>query len=225
MSTAVVFQQMLMIFILIGVGYLVFKKGWCGQSSSKDLSFLITMVCNPAIMLSSAFDETTTITRHDVLVTAGVSAVVFFGLIILGFILPVILRAPKEESRFYNLMTVYGNLGFIGIPVVSAVLGTSAVIYVTIFVFFFNILIYTHGIFVLKPSVKKDEGPFWKKFFNIGTIAGIATIIIFWFKIPMPRLFTESISYMGRCTTFLSMLVLGATLANMRIRDIFTVPR
>jgi predicted permease len=225
MSTSVVFQQMLMIFILIGIGFVIYKKKWCSQKSSRDLSFLITMVCNPAIMLSSALEDTGAVTRQDILVTAGIAAVVFLGLVILGYTLPWILRVPAGERRFYNLMTVYGNQGFIGIPVVSAVLGASAVIYVTIFIFFFNILIYTHGILVLNPGEKKEDGPLWKKFLNIGTIAGILTLVLFWFRIPLPHVISESISYIGRCTTFLSMVVLGAALSNLKIREIFTVPK
>lgn len=221
-----VFQQMLVIFVLIGIGTIVFKKGWCSQGSSKDISSLITMVCNPAIMLSSAFDETTTATRQDILVTAGIAAVVFLGLILLGFVLPVLMKAPLEERRFYNMMTVYGNIGFIGIPVVSAVLGSAAVIYVTVFVLFFNLLIYTHGIYILHPvGASGEKGGVWKNFINIGTIAAILTVVIFWFRIPMPTVVADSLSYTGRCTTFLSMLVLGATLSQMKVKEIFTVPR
>lgn len=223
MSTTVVFQQMLVIFILISVGVLVYKKGWCSQGSSKDISSLITMVCNPGIMLASAFEETAAATRKDILITAGIAAAVFFVLILLGFILPVILRVPREERRFYNMMTVYGNMGFIGIPVVAAVLGSAAVIYVTVFILFFNILIYTHGIYILNPGGEK--GGSWKQFFNIGTIAAILTVIIFWFRIPLPVVVTDSITHIGRCTTFLSMLVLGATLSQMNVREIFTVPK
>lgn len=226
MSTVVVFQQMLVIFILIGIGVLVYKKGWCSQSSSKDVSSLITMVCNPAIMLASAFDETTTATRQDILITAGIAAVIFLGLILLGGILPILMRVSFEERRFYNLMTVYGNTGFIGIPVVSAVLGNAAVIYVTVFILFFNLLIYTHGIYVLHPGGESEKtSGRWKNFINIGTIAAVLTVVIFWFRIPMPRVVADSLSYTGRCTTFLSMLVLGATLSQMKIKEIFTIPK
>lgn len=226
MSTAVVFQQMLVIFILISTGVLVYKKGWCSQSSSKDVSSLITLVCNPALMLSSAFDETTTATRQDILITAGIAAAFFGFLILLGFVLPLMLRVNVKERRFYNMMTVYGNMGFIGIPVVSAVLGNAAVIYVTVFILFFNLLIYTHGIYILNPDrpTTQKRGR-WKEFFNIGTISAILTMIIFWFKIPMPQVVVDSLSYTGRCTTFLSMLVLGATLSQMKVREIFAVPK
>lgn len=225
MSTAVVFQQMLIIFMLIGIGFLIFKKGWCPHESSKYFSFLVTSVCNPAIMISSALDKETTATRGDILITAGIAFIVFTILIISGYLLPILLGAPKEERKFYNMMTVYGNISFIGIPVVSAVLGTSAVIYVTVFNLFFNVLIYTHGILVLNPETNDDDQPFWKKFINVGTIAAVLTIIIFWFKIPLPEVISSTIGHAGKCTTFLSMVVLGSSLVQIKFKDIFTVPR
>ena len=225
MSTAVVFQQMLIIFMLIGIGFLIFKKGWCPHESSKYFSFLVTSVCNPAIMISSALDKETTATRGDILITASIAFVVFVILIIAGYILPILLRAPKNEHKFYNMMTVYGNISFIGIPVVSAVLGTSAVIYVTVFNLFFNVLIYTHGILVLNPETDETSEPFWKKLINVGTIAAIITIIIFWFKIPLPEVVASTVSHAGKCTTFLSMVVLGSSLVQIKFKDIFTVPR
>ena len=225
MSTAVVFQQMLIIFMLIGIGFLIFKKGWCPHESSKYFSFLVTSVCNPAIMISSALDKETTATRGDILVTAGIAFIVFTILIIAGYVLPVLLRAPKNEHKFYNMMTVYGNISFIGIPVVSAVLGTSAVIYVTVFNLFFNVLIYTHGILVLNPETNNEKEPLWKKLINVGTIAAVITIIIFWFKVPLPEVVASTIGHAGKCTTFLSMVVLGSSLVQIKFKDIFTVPR
>ena len=224
MSTAVVFQQMLIIFMLIGIGYVIFKKGWVPHDSSKCFSFMVTSVCNPAIMISSALDKSTTATRQDILITAGIAFIVFAILIVSGYVIPVLIGAPKEDRKFYNMMMVYGNMSFIGIPVVSAVLGTSAVIYVTVFNLFFNVLIYTHGLIVLNPKTEEQQ-PLWKRFINVGTIAAVITIIIFWFKIPLPVVVSETIGHAGRCTTFLSMFVLGSSLVQIKFRDIFTVPR
>ena len=155
MSTAVVFQQMLIIFMLIGIGFLIFKKVWCPHESSKYFSFLVTSVCNPAIMISSALDKETTATRGDILITASIAFVVFVILIIAGYILPILLRAPKNEHKFYNMMTVYGNISFIGIPVGSAVLGTSAVIYVTVFNLFFNVHIHMEYLYLTQKQTRQ----------------------------------------------------------------------
>lgn len=214
---------MLVILLLIGAGYYLFRNRMMSNCASRDLSCLITMVCNPAIILASAVDETTTATRGDILATAGIAFVSYGILMVLGWFLPRTLRVRRQERSFYTLMTVYGNTGFIGIPVVSAVLGTAAVIYVTIFNLFFNVLIYTHGIAVLEAgSGEKRNHSFWRQFLNVGTLSALLAIVVFWFEIPLPGILKDSLSYAGSCTTFLSMVVLGATLAQMEFREIFS---
>lgn len=222
MSTAVVLQQMLVIFLLMGTGFFLFRKHMVSACASRDLSTLITQVCNPAIILASALDENATATRMDILVTGGIAAVSYLALILMGMVLPRLLRVEPGQRRFYSMMTVYGNTGFIGIPVVSAVLGTSAVIYVTVFNLFFNVLVYTHGIAVLREGTgERRKHSFWKNFCNVGTLSAVLAIVIFWFGIPLPRVLGDSLSYAGRCTTFLSMAVLGGTLAQMPLKELF----
>lgn len=46
--------------------------------------------------------------------------------------------------------------------------------------------------------------------------------MIYWWSVPIPSVFGDSVSYMGRCVTFLSMIVLGVSLANMKLREVFT---
>ena len=133
MNTLIVFQQMLVIFILIAVGFGLYKKGVITDAGSKLLSFLVVNVTNPALILSSVFEDNPSVTRQDVMIMVLVAAVIYAVLILLGWILPKLFRVPAVEQKFYTMMAVYANTGFIGIPVVSAVLGTQALIYVTVF--------------------------------------------------------------------------------------------
>lgn len=235
MSADVVFQQMIIIFLMIGTGYFLYKKQILGQESSKDFSSLITTVCNPAILIASGLDRSNTASHKDLLLVIGIAAIVFAVLIVCGIALPRILHAADLEKKFYNMLSVYGNMGFIGIPVASAVLGSSSLIYVAVFNLMYCILIYTHGILVLehgngnagksgkKPSF--DWRDLLSKVFNMGTVSGIITILLFWFQISVPIVLSDTINYAGRCTTFLSMVVLGASLSRIRLRDIFNIPK
>ena len=220
MSTWIVFQQMLVVFILIAVGFFMFRSGRFSHTASKALSGLITNVCNPAIMIGSAFGDHAGTTGQDLL-TAVLAAVVMYAvLLVLGWLLPRILRVSKPEQKFYSMMTVYGNIGFIGIPLVSAVLGSSALIYLSVFILMFNILIYTHGMQLITSDVQ-GGGFQWRRMINVGTISGMLTVIIFLLDPPVHQVISDSVSYIGGCTTFLSMLVLGGSIANMSAKEVF----
>ncbi len=222
MSTLVVFQQMLVIFILIAVGYLLRKKGCISDQGTRLVSFLVANVTNPALILSSVLDENTGITHRDILQMFLVTAILYAILIAMGWLLPKIYRIPKEEQKFYHLMTVYANTGFIGIPLVSAVLGSEALIFVTIVNIVFNLLFYTHGLRVLTAGTEAGRQKIsWRTFLNVGTLMSLLALLIFWFQIPLPVVVEDSVLYIGRSTTFLSMLVLGVSLANTSFSAIF----
>ena len=221
MSTGVVLQQMLVIFLLILTGFIIYKKGIVSYDTSRQISALITNVCNPALMIASVFSDEMTATRGDVLATALIALVVYLIMIAAGFAVPLILRVKRDERKYFNLMMVYGNTGFIGIPVVTALLGEGAVIYVNVFNFFYNIFIYTHGIFVLNLGAENGNRFSFKKLINIGTISSVLAVILFWFEIPLPVSVIETTSYIGKCTTFLSMIVLGVSVARTNIGRIF----
>lgn len=218
MSMLIVFQQMLVVFIMMIIGYYIFRTGRISEKASMDLSGLITDVCNPALIISSVFDQNNGVSKQDLLLTGAIAVVYYIGLILLGILLVKVLRIDKKERKFYHLMTVYGNIGFIGVPFISAVLGASAVIYLSVFILVFNILTYTHGIQTLAVS-KTGKVP-WRKMVNPGTISSVLAIVLFLMKVQAPVFIKDSLTYMGRCTTFLSMVVLGISMASIPLKTI-----
>lgn len=223
MSMSLVFQQMLVIFVLMGTGFYLFRSGRLSDKASADLSGLVTKVCNPALIICSAFDKSNTATNRDLLIAAAAAVACYVFLILLGCILPFFLRVRKGDFKSYHMLTVYGNIGFIGIPVISAILGSAALMYLSIFILVFNILIYTHGMQVLAMGAKGETPGFnWKRMINPGTVAGVVTILLFVLKPPVPMIIESSLNYMGRCTTFMSMIVLGGSLAQVPLKEMFS---
>lgn len=222
MSTLTVFEQMVIILIMISIGYYVSKKGYMCDKGAKDISFLILNVTSPAYVISCAFsDEEIQISHHDILMAAVLAVVLYIILIIFGHTLPYILRAKKEDRVMYALLSIYSNVGFIGIPVSAAVLGQESLVYVTIFNIIYTILFYTHGNIVLLRDVEgADTKLKVTSFINIGTIAATITIFLFWFNIKPPMIIEDTISYTGRATTFLAMIVLGHSFAKLPIRKL-----
>ena len=218
-----VFQQMLVIFLLILVGYVLYKKEVLTEAASRVISSIVVNITNPALLIFSALDGGASITRREVLEMALVSAGVYAALLILGVLIPRLLRAPEKERKFYNVMVVYGNTGFIGIPLVSELFGSEGMIYLVVFNLFFNFLFYTHGRYVLSgEETEKKRKLTWKTFVNVGTVSGTAALLLFWFGARLPGVLESTLDYAGRSTTFLSMIVLGVSLARMPLKSIFS---
>ena len=251
MSITVVLQQMVMIFILISVGMILYKKEMLSELTSKQISGIIVNVTNPALLLCSAFGDGPKASLQKLGTAFIVFLVVYAILIALSFLIPHILRVPNKYHYCYQMMTIFGNVGFIGIPLASAVLGTKSLIFVSIYNVIFNVLFYTFGISILQraaaeQSVAASERTAdiqdmqtsqtavydtrvasfrWKKIINAGTISATAAIIFYLANPPVPDIVPSTLDYMGHATTLLSMLVLGASVAQMALKDIFAHPK
>ncbi|SEQ23483.1 Membrane transport protein [Lachnospiraceae bacterium NE2001] len=221
MNISIVLQQMGVIAILVSIGIFLYKREVIDDHTSQRMSTIVMDVCNPALILASLLSGNVTATHHDLLIAMVLGVAFYFGLVILGFIFPMIIRGG-EDSRFYNMMTVYTNVGFIGIPVARAILPENAILYVIICNVMYCLLFYTHGILVLSNGKEKLN---LKKILSPGTIMAVVSLVVFWFDIKLPPIIANSISYLGNATVFLSMTLLGVGIARSKITSGIKNPR
>lgn len=233
MATNAVIEQMIIIFILILIGAYLNRKNIITEETSKNLSKLIINVTNPALMLYSSLSGEERLSSSELLTGFILFTIMYIVLILLSFIIPPLMGIKKEDRYSYKMMTIFGNVGFIGIPLTLAVLGEKALIYVSICNLLFSLIIYTFGLTVMSNARKmqintsddsiintasKKSIPGW---INIGTITAVITLILYVANISLPDFFMTTCSYIGRSTTFLSMLVLGVSVANMVPKKVF----
>ncbi|MCR5634377.1 MAG: AEC family transporter [Lachnospiraceae bacterium] len=210
MSTYIVLQQMGVIVILVAIGILLYKRKIVDNTVSPKISAIVMDICNPALIMASILSGNIEASHSD-LAEAMVLGFAFYAcLVILGIILPLVLRVKKDKRRFYNLMTVYTNVGFIGIPLAKTILPEKAIIYVIVCNVMYSLLFYTHGITVLSDGREKIN---IKKIFSPGTVMAILALVVCWFNISLPPIIANSISYVGNATVFLSMMLLGVAIA------------
>lgn len=251
MSIAVVIQQMVIIFILIGIGMFLYKKDMLSEMTARQMSGLIVNLTNPALLISSALQDGPRMSPRELGTALAMDAAIYAMLILISFLIPYILRVPDQYHYAYQMLTIFGNVGFIGIPLASAVLGTECLIFVSIYNLLFNFLFYTFGISLLQRAARRqaagreetaggsaDSGsvngsavrngkaePRWKKLVNAGTVSATAAIIIYLADFPAPVILSSTLNYIGQTTTLFSMLVLGVSVAQMAVRDVFGHPK
>lgn len=226
MSISIIFQEMIVIFLLILIGYFLFHGKMISDQCSADLSTMVVKVCSPALILVSALEGCHNLKNDQVFWGFALSGVLYLILVLCGLLFPRILQVYGAEVCQYRMMTIFGNTGFIGLPVTLAVFGTDAMVYVTIFNIYFNLLVYTYGIYLVnKCGAKKQQPVSLKLFLNPGNIANLAAIAIFIFKPQIPEIGVELINYVGDATVFLSMVIVGGFLSRAPLREIFSEKR
>lgn len=265
MGILVIIKQMLVIAILVMTGYTLFRLRIIDEPMSKKLSTLVIDVCNPALAIACIIQDRPVVEHSKILFAGGIGIVIYLVLIAMGACLPAILRIAPDERKYYHMMMVYTNTGFIGIPLARAILPAEAMIYVIIFNVLFSLFFYTHGTYVLRSDAlkrnhkneseaedkkviedqsetedkteKEDQSETENKKviakhaiksatksarkINIGIISSLIAILLCWFNIRVPSVIGDSLIYIANATTFLSMTVLGVSLAMVSFKDIF----
>lgn len=215
-------QQMLVLFIIMLLGYYCFKKGFFNQAAAKTLSFIVVNIANPAMILSGSVNSSGNIHGEELVLTVVIALIMYAVLIVLGFAITFILRVPQKDWGVYRVMMIFSNIGFMGFPVLQAIYGSDSLLYASLFLFPFNILIYTYGISAMKKEKTDDKEGNLKKILNIGVIACAVAIALYFIPVSMPTFVKTTVSSLSNLTAPLSMLVIGASLAQIDIKELFT---
>lgn len=227
----ILLKQMTILFILMMVGFVCKKKSLITDEGSRVISALVVNVANPALILSASINKDSVITGIDLLFVAGLSLLVYVFLLIVSIAMVKVLRVNSEDAGTYKVMTAFSNIGFMGFPLVSAAYGSDALLYASFFLIPYNVLIYTWGIQAMSSKGRdkddnikseKKTGIAWDKIFNIGVIACILTIIIYLTQIRVPEFIENSVAHLSNLTAPLSMIIIGASMAMMNIKELVT---
>ena len=223
MQILVVQKQMIIIFIMIVIGSYLYLKGRLSNDTAKQLSWIIVNITNPITLLLAALKETEKVSALDIGNAFICFGIMYAILIPIAYALPVFLGVGKSERYAYRMLAIFNNVGFIGIPFASAVLGTRSLIFVAICGLCFNLIFYTYGRWALnKEAGKQAQGFGIKNLINSGTVMAVITIAVYLSDITVPEGAVTALSYVGGCTTFLSMLVLGVSVAQMVPKEVFS---
>lgn len=226
MNTFIVIQQMLVLFALMVVGYACYKASWLDKNAYGRLSKIVVNVMNPMLIINGVLNKDTGDDYRKVLVNLALVGVYFFLLIALSLLIVKVLRIGKPLESLYRLMLIFSNVGFIAIPVISSVYGEGAVLYIAFYILGYNLLLYTYGLHLVELSVdgneKQEKGKAYKKIINSGVIACLAAILIFATGIKVPSSVETFVSYLGEPAVPLSMILIGASMAQQDLKKLFT---
>lgn len=221
MDIMVVFQTMLKLFLLLILGFVLFKCHIFDEYTNKKISALIVNVASPMLIISSiaGVEEND---KSIVFLMIGAGILMYIGFIILGKIINRIFPFPKKDWPVYECMVVFANTGFMGYPVLLDVFGQEAVFYASLIHMAFNFFVYTYAILCLTKSDDSEFKLNFKQLLTPGIVLIFIGILIYLFDMQLPSVLMDTINSVGSLTAPLSMMMIGSSLAVYPIKDSFT---
>lgn len=221
MDIMVVFQTMLKLFLLLVLGFVLFKCHIFDEYTNKKISALIVNVASPMLIISSIAGVEGN-DKSIVFLMIGAGILMYIGFIILGKIINRIFPFPKKDWPVYECMVVFANTGFMGYPVLLDVFGQEAVFYASLIHIAFNFFVYTYAILCLTKSDDSEFKLNFKQLLTPGIVLIFIGILIYLFDMQLPSVLMDTINSIGSLTAPLSMMMIGSSLAVYPIKDSFT---
>ena len=214
-----IFTQVAVLFIIILVGYFVRKKGLLDESSTSKLSSLVMNIFLPAMIITAMQIQFDKEMIPKILSLLFVSMVMFGVSTIVAFCLKIFIKSDSKLGIFQYAL-VFSNSGFMGYPVVEAVLGKGAIFYAAIFNLPFNFLCFTLGVYFLSKGNSNAKFSI-KSMINPSMIAVFIGLALFVTGTELPVFINHPLELLGDVTTPISMIVIGSMLAGSSAMECF----
>jgi predicted permease len=224
MNMPAILGQMAVLFLVLAVGYGANKLKVLTADSNKLLSRLVVNIAMPCTILNTVLGGQVTASGADAATFLALSFGAFALTFLLGVPLPRLLKAPKSDGGLYRFMIAFGNVGFMGFPVIQAIFGPGAAFYVMLFNIAFSVLCFSVGLVMVSGGSGNGKINF-RLFINPTMIVSVLTIIIFYVRIPVPAVLKDTVGLISQMTTPAAMLVIGSSLAAIPFREVFSEVR
>ncbi|MFW2487189.1 AEC family transporter [Clostridium chromiireducens] len=205
--------QVGIMYVLMAIGFIVYRKELINEEGAKQISNLLVWVINPLIMLTRYQMEFSI----DKLKELGISFIVSLFAMLFGFLIGRIIF--KREQRIDKFAIGFANAGFIGIPLVTSIMGIDKVFFLSAYLVCFNILSYTYGIYMV--SNNKNLVTVKSVLLNPGIIAVALGLLVFISPIKIPKLIYDAFNLVGETNTPIAMILLGTYIARSKIITLF----
>ena len=225
------------LFSLLIVGYFLNKKKILDSHINTGLSALLLNATNPALILSS-LGATGGVAKGDVSKLLVFGLCFYIMLPIIAWIVVHLLRIKPSKRSIAQLLIIFSNTGFMAIPILQTLYGDVSVFYSNILNLPFNFLFFSYGVYLINretvvATIDKSGSAAvnatapagrrlnWRKFINPGIVASAIALLLYFCNIQLPRVATETFSFLGNMTPPLSMIILGSVLAEYPLSSIF----
>ncbi len=217
------FPLMIKLFILMAIGFAGNKIGIINETVKTQLSRVLVNIILPVGMIASSQQEFSLMQAKGVLWMIIISLLYYIVMMGIG----IFLCKSGKISAIEVLLVTFANTAFLGIPIASEIAGSTGVLYAVIFNSIFDLIYFSLGMYLLKNSNRTTFSfrDIKEVVNNPMTWIAILTILLYLVPFRFPLVVTEAFDSLGNTMMPVSTLVIGAQIADMPIKRIFTDKR
>jgi len=212
-------EVMLTLFAIVVVGYAAGKLGYMGGTFDKRLSKLVIDITCPALILSSAMTGELP-DRSLIAPLLLVSVLTYVFLTAAAFLLPRYITRRVDDVGVVGFALMFGNVGFMGYPVVASIFGHEAVFYAAVLNVVNTFAVFTVGTMLITGRSEVNGRRFQSKvLYSTPMVAAYITMLIVALRIEnIPGFISQPLTMIGNITVPAALLIIGSSMSHLPLR-------
>ena len=212
-------EVMATLFVIVVVGYVADRLGYLGGDFDRQLSRLVINITCPALILSSAMTGELP-DRRFILPLLLISVITYVVLTGVAFLLPRYLTRRPEDEGAIGFALMFGNVGFMGYPVVASIFGHEAVFYAAVLNVVNTFTVFTVGTVLITGRGEIGGERFQKKvLYSTPMLAAYLTMAIVALEIDhVPGFVSQPLTMIGNITVPAALLIIGSSMSHLSLR-------
>lgn len=212
----ILMEQMGLFVIYILVGVLLVKTHVLNQETLETISRFVMKLAMPVMIFTNTVDGVDLPSLIGSLSILGLTVLFYCGTFVFAKGLALAFRLKGDRFQVYRALSMFGNIGFMGIPIISSIYPDKGMLYIAVFTIIDQTVLWTLGVKLTTPGGKGSFDP--KKMVNPCTVAIVAAVLLVVTGISLPSLLGTALEKIGATATPLAMIYLGGVFACMDIR-------
>ncbi len=213
--------QVSILYIMVAVGFLCDKANLFTEKAARMIVNFLLYVAVPSMLIRS-FTKIELTKQNLIMFLLSLLLAFATHFIAIALNIP-FFRKKNDDNPIFKYASIYGNVGFMALPLAAEILGNEGVFYCANGVIAFNIITFIHGVKLM--SREKYKLDFKKIILNPGIISVVIGLPLFLFQVKLPALVSQPLSYLAELNTPLAMLIFGTYLSNTDLKTMFTDKR
>lgn len=219
------FEVMITLFVIVVVGYAAGKLGYMGGDFDRKLSSLVINWTCPALILSSSMTGDLP-DRQYILPLLGISVLTYVVLTALAWGFSRLLTKRIEHRGILSFAMVFGNVGFMGYPVVASIFGHQAVFYAAVLNVVNTFAVFTIGTVMITGGEGPNRQRFNKKvLYSTPMLSAYLSMLIVALGIDnIPGYVSQPLTMIGNITVPAALLIIGSSMSQLPLRALLGTP-
>lgn len=222
----IVLTQIGIFFLLIVTGVITVKTKILDERSLASVSKLVMRVLLPAFIFINTAEGATRAGLKESLLVIPLTAALYVLLFLIAALLVRVFHLTGSRAKVFRAIAMFGNVGFMGIPLVTELYPDTALLYISLFTILDQALFWTYGVTQTQPArdpalpKQKLSLRGLKNVLSPALIAILLATVLVLLGLHLPRVLITALTKLGNASMPISLIYIGGMLSLTDVRPV-----